>query len=437
MDRLNTSASLPPGPAAGCDLEQVDDKLGTLLSLYQTYGDIYRLRSTPRAQDTYVINRPDWIRRVLVNRHRNYTKGAGIGRVRVLLGNGLMTSEGQCWQQQRRMMQPLFQKTAVETWLPVFQQQAALTREDFLRHAGSATPLNISTSMSELTLKVMLYALFSDDFETWNTGQGVNPFMLASRDTRRDVQFAVRFRSLGRLVGEIVEQRRRARRYPADLLTALLRARDRSSGQGMTDKQLVDEVLTLIVAGHETTAAALTWFWYLFARHPRTATRITAEVRCLGVSQPLNLQQLESLSMTTCMIRETLRLYPPGWLFSRRAIQSDRFGAYHVPAGTDVLVCTWLLHRHPRFWSDAGRFDPGRFAVRAGPGYPKDAYLPFSAGPRHCIGESFAMAEMLTVISVLAAQFQLQPVSDTPAELEADVNLRPKQDVYLRVQLRD
>ena len=246
----------------------------------------------------------------------------------------------------------------------------------------------MTEAVSEAALQVILRALFSVDL----VDLPVKSFELVSRHSKRDLQFAVKFRALGKLIQGFVDRRREENDYPSDLLTHTLQAVDRSSGEGMSDRQIIDEMLTLIVAGHETTAASLNWVWYLLAVHPHSMQRVADEAGQLNLER-LDSFALNSLTYTRAVLQEALRLYPPGWLYTRRALDDDQLGSYTLPAGSDVFICSYLLHRHPEYWEQAGVFSPDRFLGDAN--WQRYAYLPFSAGPRHCIGEEFANMEML------------------------------------------
>ncbi len=428
-------ALLPPGPSEPCDFDRLEDRLGCMRRLFEDWGDVVRVRSPQRGADTWVISRPDLVKRILVSNHRNYTKGAGIERVRVLLGNGIMTSEGELWRRQRRMIQPAFQRGAIEGFLRLMTDAALAAADQWRAHAASGRSLNLSRQVSLSTLDVVLRALFGDDLERLCDAAGANPFELVSEDRARDLQFAVKFRALGSRVMELVERRRREDRHPPDLLGLLMQARDRGDGRPMPDRLLVDEVLTLVVAGHETTAAALTWTWYLLARHPQWLRRIRAEAQALRPERGIGLDDLRPLAATGQVIREALRLYPPGWLYTRRAVAADRLGEYGVPPGTDLFLCVWLLHRHPDYWDDPGAFRPERFADGGEAARQRYAWIPFSAGPRHCVGEGFALAEMSIQVALLARDFDVElPPGEAEPGLEADVNLRPDRDIHLRVR---
>jgi cytochrome P450 len=432
MSKRNAPGQLPPGPSEAFDLERGEQKLQRLQSLWQRYGDCYRVRAASRPADTWVVTQPDWVRRILVSNHRNYTKGVGIERVRLLLGNGLMTSEGERWRRQRRLLQAAFHKPRIELFFPLYYQQAQTLAARWLAAAASGQPVNVTEAVSETTLNAVLEALFSADLRGFTDAAGRSPFQLVADDRQRDLQFAVRLRALSEPIRTIIEARRREQRFPPDLLSHCLLARETGSGEPMGDKQLVDELLTLIVAGHETTAAALSWVWHLLALHPDSFRQVQAACRAVDLERVPDWGTLARLPFIAQVIKEALRLYPPGWLYTRRASQADRLGDYAVPAGTDVFICSWLLHRHPAYWEQPDEFRPERFSPENAVQHHRYVYLPFSAGPRHCIGESFAMAEMMIHLAVLASHVQPQPPGQQVVELEAEVNLRPRAPLYLR-----
>ncbi|MFQ5643403.1 MAG: cytochrome P450 [Thiogranum sp.] len=426
-------AHMPPGPEAPCDLDRLDNKLERMQSHWQQYGDCYRVRAESRAADTWVINHPDWVRRVLVSNHRNYTKGVGIERVRVLLGNGLMASEGERWRKQRRMLQSGFHRPVITSFFSIYFQQATSLAGRWLSAARQGEPVDITEAASETTLLAVLQTLFSDDLLRLQQERGDNPFQVVSADSNRDLQFAMKFRALGKLVQDVIDMRRRENRFPADLLSHCLLARDKSSGEAMPDRLLIDEILTLIVAGHETTAAALNWVWYLLAGHPEVYAKVSQEARRLPMDRAPDQAMLDSLVWIPRVIKESLRLYPPGWLYTRRALADDRFGDWRLPAGTDLFICSYLLHRHPDFWEQPEAFMPQRFAPQQEAARHRYAYIPFSAGPRHCIGESFAMTEMMIHLAVLAARIRPERAAVTGIELETEVNLRPRDNLFLNL----
>ncbi len=434
MPAVSSDQRIPPGPDAPCDLDRLDNKLETMRSLWQQYGDCYRVHARSRAADTWVINHPDWVKRVLVSNHRNYTKGVGIERVRVLLGNGLMASEGERWRRQRRMLQPGFHKPKITAFFPIYFQQATELAGRWLHSAQQGEPVDITGAVSETTLFAVLQALFSEDLLRLQQARGYNPFQVVSADSNRDLQFAMKFRALGKLVQEVMDARRRENRFPSDLLSHCMLARDKATGEPMPDKLLINEILTLVVAGHETTAASLNWVWYLLACHPDVYAQVSEEAQRLPMDRVPDWQVLDSLVWIPRVIKESLRLYPPGWLYTRRALEEDRIGACQVPAGADLFICSYLLHRHPDFWDNPEAFMPQRFAPQQEASRHRYAYIPFSAGPRHCIGESFAMTEMMIHLAVLAARIRPQTIAPPPVEPETGVNLRPRDNLFLTLR---
>jgi enediyne biosynthesis protein E7 len=234
----------------------------------------------------------------------------------------------------------------------------------------------------------------------------------------------------------VVRRRERPQEEHFDYVAMLMQARDKESGAPMGERELIDEVMTLIVAGHETTASGLNWTWYLLSQHREIEARLHAEIdACEEFSEP-SLAQMEALPYTRQVIDEALRLYPPGWLLSRRAIDQDLLGGYPIPAGTNVLLPLYLLHRHPRFWKDPEAFAPERFAPEHEAERPRFAYMPFAAGPRHCIGETFALYEMLMHLYKVARRYRLTYVPDKPLELEAQINLRTRHPLHMRLERR-
>jgi enediyne biosynthesis protein E7 len=430
-----STTALPPGPAEGFDLGGSDETLPRLCDYFARFGDIYRVFAPSRGVYDYVINHPDDIKQVLLSNHRNYTKGQGMDRVKILLGNGLMTSEGDFWRRQRRMMQPEFHRKVIDRLGRLIHEVNEKFAERWAAHSARGEPVNLTDDTSELTLEIVLRSIFGADLERLERQLGANPFEVVAKEQNRDLKFAFRFRSLAKLVGGLIERRRREGDDGSDFLSMLMAARDRENEQPMSDKELIDEVLTLIVAGHETTAAALTWTWYLVSQHRDTAAELEAEAdrTADGV---LGLETAESLSFAHQVVQEALRLYPPGWLFTRRTLEDDELGGYPVAARTDVFISPYTLHRHPDFWSAPEQFQPQRFAGVDAKERHRFAYIPFSVGPRHCIGENLAMFEMLVHVNRMTRRFRLTRVGSDPIQLEAQINLRPRSNLMMTIEAR-
>ena len=426
----------PPEPELQFDIGSTDDSLERMIELFARLGDTYRVYVPARKAYTYVIHHPDDVKRVLVSNHRNYTKGVGLDRVRILLGKGIMTSEGELWRRQRYMMQPFFHRRTVTE----FAQRIAAVNERRLerweQRARAGEIVNLTDEMSELTLEIVLRAIFGLDLDRLTEQLGANPFEVVTREPARDLQFAYKFRSLTKLVAQLIARRREEAAEHFDYLAMLMSARDRESGAPMSERELIDEVMTLIVAGHETTASGLNWTWYLLSQHPQAEARLHAEIDAAPELAAPGLAEMEALPYTQQVINEALRLYPPGWLLSRRTIEADVLGGYPVPAGANVLLPLYLLHRHPGFWKDPEAFSPERFAPEHEGERPRFAYMPFAAGPRHCIGETLALYEMLVHLYKVARHYRLKWVPDKPLELEAQINLRTRFPLHMRLERR-
>ncbi|MBV8342955.1 MAG: cytochrome P450, partial [Gammaproteobacteria bacterium] len=343
---------------------------------------------------------------------------------------------GELWKRQRYMMQPLFHRRVIGQFAEVIARanDRFLARWDVLAQRGE--PVNLTDEMSELTLEIVLRAIFGRDLDRLTEQRGGNPFAVVTREPSRDLQFAYKFRSLSKLVAQLLARRRAETEEHFDYVAMLMAARDKETGAPMGERELIDEVMTLIVAGHETTASGLNWTWYLLSQHPAAEAALHAEVDSAPELRAPGLAHMESLAYTQQVINEALRLYPPGWLLSRRTIDADVLGGYPVPPQTNVLLPLYLLHRHPLFWKDPEAFQPERFASEHVSERPRFAYMPFAAGPRHCIGESFALYEMLMHLYKVARRYRLRYVPDKPLELEAQINLRTRYPLRMRLEAR-
>jgi cytochrome P450 len=427
---------LAPGPREGYDLDANDESLPRLQEWLKHHGDICRVPSESRPGDGLVIHDADDIRHVLLTNRANYVKGVGLERVRLLLGNGLIVSEGEFWSRQRRMTQPAFQGQVIRSFSALIQRANQDLLERWSGHASRGETINLTRDLSEVTLNVVLRALFSADFDRLVDADGASPFDLLTRETRRDLPFAAKFRALTHWVREMIDARRAERRIEMDILSTLMEARDRDTGEAMPERALLDEIMTLIVAGHETTASALNWTWYLLSQNLEVEERLHQALVGAPSAKACSEESPEEDPYVEQVLLEALRLYPPVWLFSRRAVGDDELSGYHVAAGTDIFICPYLLHRHASHWDRPEMFDPSRFAPEAVEARHRFAFLPFSAGPRYCIGASFAMAEMRTHLSLLARQFRLIHVGAERPKPEFQINLRTQQDLLMRVVAR-
>jgi cytochrome P450 len=404
--------------------------------LYARFGDLYRVYAPGRKSFTYVINDPDDVKRVLLSNHRNYTKGIGLDRVKILLGNGIMVSEGDFWRAQRYMMQPLFHRRVIERFVDmiVAANEALLARWD--AKAAANEPVDVTEEMSQLTLDIVLRSILSTDLARLAGHAGGNPFDVVTREPERNLQFAYKFRSLTKLVAELIARRRAEGRDEFDFLGMLMNARDKETGEPMNERALIDEVLTLVVAGHETTASGLNWTWYLLSQHPEVEARLHAELDAAKDIGDRTFNALDQLPYTQQVIHEALRLYPPGWLLSRRTIEADRLGGYDIPPKTDILISPYFIHRNVKHWPEPEAFRPERFTAEAVEARHRFAYIPFAVGPRHCIGENFALFEMVMHLYEVARHFRLRFESKGPLEVEAAINLRTRKNLLMTLERR-
>ncbi len=447
----STGGRHPPGPAGlpflGHLLRARKDPLRFAMELTREYGDISSFRIGP--YKGYLLNHPDYFHHVLKAHHRNYNKeNYNYKKLKPVLGEGLITAEGEQWLHHRRLMQPVFHPKRVDRFGSTV---IAATREMLERWDAPAArnePLPFAAEMMRLTLRIIAESLFSTDIRS-STEIVSRSFSTLNREISRQFQtlfspprwiptprnraFNKALYDLNGLVYRIIDKRRKENNKDDDLLGMLLAARDDHYRQGMTDRQLRDEVITLLLAGHETTANLLSWTCYLLSRHPAAAERLTTELEeVLGERNP-TAADLPALRFTVSVLEESLRLFPPVWIISRQAIGRDEIGGYEIPAGTTVTLCSYTLHRHPAFWEHPEQFRPQRFLNGRGSGKGLPAYFPFGGGPRSCIGGHFAMMEATLILAMIFRRYHLELVSGPPVEPEPLVTLRPRDGLKMRV----
>ena len=418
---------IPPGPAEKYSPTQ--ELLSWMGDQFKRFGNTYK--ASIYGTNVYVVRDPQDAQHVLRDNWQNYAKGQAIKRVALLLGNGLMVSEGEFWKTQRRMIQPAFHRRAIGALTTVITTSNVALLRRWEQAAHEKVSVNVTRDVSSMALEVVLISIFGADYE-----QVAPHFNILSEESVRNLQFAQAFRSLGKIVLQLAAQRRKEKVTSTDILGMLMEARDQKSGQAMPDRQLVNEIMTLIVAGHETTASTLNWTWYLLSQHPEVEKKLSSELNKLLGSEFPDLDDLPKFAYTRQVIDEALRLYPAGWLMTRKALKDDQLGDYFVPAGTEIYISPYFIQRHPDLWEDPDRFNPDRF----GPDHSQDrhplAMLPFSAGPRNCIGELFARVEMQIHLMTIARQLRLRFVERKPPELDVGVNLRSKHDFIMDPELK-
>ena len=418
---------VPPGPDEPYNVSQ--ELLDWMCDQFARFGDTYR--ASIYEVPSYVTRNPNHAEHVLRDNWRNYVKGQAVKRVALLLGNGLIVSEGELWKRQRRMIQPAFHRETLNSLVDIARCANATLLKSWELAAQTAAPVNVTLDISRMVLEVVIGSLFGDD-----RAQVTPYFSILSENTTRGLEFAQSFRSLGRVIQETIDQRRRQERKAPDILGLLMEARDPLSGQGMPNRQLLNEVMTLIVAGHETTALTLNWVWYLLALHPEAEQKLAMELGDVGPEDYSAVETLFRFTYTRQAIEEALRLYPPVWLMTRRALQNDQLGDYFVPSGTEIYIPNYFIQRHPDLWHEPDCFDPDRFGTEQSSSRHRLAILPFSAGPRNCIGETFARIEMQVHLVMVASRLRLRYSDQKPLDLELGVNLRNRHDFTMTPEIR-
>ncbi len=421
-----------------------------LLESHRTHGDVVRLRFGTRI--AIAAFHPDHVYHVLVKNRENYSKQArGYQKLRKILGNGLVTSEGDYWLRQRRLAQPAFAPQRLAGFAAAMVNAAHEMTIAWREPAVRNQPLDIAAEMMRLTLRIVGETLLGTDVtgETNDVGAALTfvleetsrrihtPWDFSERvPTPKNRRFEQALDRLNAAVHRIIDDRRRRQTAAEDLLSMLMAATDNETGSRMTDRQLRDEVMTFFLAGHETTAVALTWTWYLLSKHVAVRRRVEEEVdRVTGGRLP-TVDDLPKLAYTRMVIQESMRLYPPVWGMARLSVEEDQLGDVVIPPRSPILLVQYATHRHREFWDNPEGFDPDRFLPEQTEKRHPYAYFPFGAGPRICIGNHFALMEALLIVATVASRWRLNLVPGAPVIPQARVTLRPKGGLLMAIQQR-
>lgn len=450
-----TTLKHPPGPSGhplwGTIRAFRRDRnvLETLGEWVEIYGDAIRFRFFLNFYG-YFFCHPEHNQRILLENNRNYTKMPNPSNqvLKPLVGNGLLTSDGEFWLRQRRLAQPAFHRRQIESFAETMTAATEKLLAKWKEPARQGQALDVSEAMMELTLEITGRTLFSVDLTSEADTVG-EAFMAANRQvidfsiqpfgnylitlpwwppTRRLNQNVA---ELDEVVNGIIAQRRQdgtagKQEDNVDLLGMLMAARDEESGEGMSDKQLRDEVMTIMLAGHETTALALSWTFYLLSEHPDARRKLEAEVDEVLGGQTPTFADIPDLVYTTMVVEESLRLYPPAYAIARWANDGDTIGGYDVPPDSSITLSPYFTHRHPAFWEAPERFDPERFTAERKAERSRWAYIPFGGGPRQCIGNRFAMTEAVLLLAQISNHYRLDLVPGHPVAMEPLITLRPR-----------
>lgn len=452
LSNRRTSQKLPPGPKGlplvGITTEILKDPLGFFMKVFQEYGDIAYFHVGSR--QFYMFSHPDHIQYVLQANHRNYRKATTYDKLRPLLGNGLVTSEGSYWLRQRRLIQPAFHRKRIAVFASVMTAAAGEMLDRWQVRAVSGQPFDVANEFMRVTLEIISRSMFSTDAAEFSVEIGENlPVVLertndrfwelidlSSLPTPRNRRYWKALAALDKIVYHVIDGRRRSGQTPDDLLAMLLEAVDEETGERMTDQQLRDEVITIYLAGHETTANALSWAHTLIPQHPEVERKLRSEVDAVLQGRTPTVDDVPNLTYTRMVIDETLRLYPSVWTIARTPLGPDEIGGYQLEPGVNVALTQYITHRHPAFWDRPEVFEPERFSPEQSDGRHPYAYFPFGGGPRLCIGSSFALMEATLILAMIVQRYKVEWIPDQSIEMQPVVTLRPRYGVKLRIQPR-
>lgn len=429
------------------------DILGFMRHSMLEYGDVVRVRVGPPSQSslmTFVFH-PDGAGHVLAGSSDNYYKGTRVyAELSDLLGNGLLTSEGETWRRQKRLVAPLFNRKRMAAYVPMIGGEAARLVRQWAGAAQTGASVDLHEEMTALTLRVVGRAVFGTEVDhmvpvlrdavPYLSGRalrrGLSPVRIpTSWPTPGNRRAAHKKAAVFGLVNDLIAARRRYPTEGDDLVNLLIRAQDPDGGIGLSDAEVRDQALVFLLAGHETTATALTFALHLLGHHPDLQDRVAEEsARVLG-SGEFALDDVHSLSYTTMVVKEAMRLYPSASATSRTNHRADVIGGYAIPPGSAVVLSPWATHRHPHFWEEPDRFDPERFTPKAEAARPRYAYFPFGGGPRACIGQHFSMIESVIVTAAVARAFRVT-TSPGPVPLFTGIALRPGGEMPAQLSVR-
>jgi cytochrome P450 len=415
-----------------------------LMAWAREYGPIVRFNLGPMV--VHSVSHPEGVKHVLQTNNNNYGKAPRMGFLSDLLGMSLLTLEQDEWRRRRRLAQPAFHRERLEELGQMMAAEAMRLTERLSAHADTGQPFDLSAEMMRVALRMAGEALFGVDLSSSADQIGRSlpvvldhimgrmnsilplPLWVPTPGNRR---FHSERRRLDAIVNGLLQGWRSGRVTPAGLMAMLMEARDEDTGERLTDEELRDEAMTLIFAGHETTANALTWTWWLLAQQPTAARRLRDEVTSVLGDRAPGVQDLPKLVYTQNAVKEAMRLMPPAWAIGRMPLADDEIDGYHIPAGSMMLLPTCVTHRDPAHWEDPEAFDPDRFGAERSASRHKMAYYPFSAGPRVCIGNNFSLMESTFVVAAVAQRFRLALDSSRPLVIEPSLTLRPKNGLWM------
>ena len=432
-------------PLLGVMPQMISDMLGLFTNTAREFGGIAQFKLLNKSY--LLVTNPDYVKYILQDNHKNYVRGRSVETGRVLLGNGLPLIDGDFWLRERRMLQPAFHRERLGKLVHVAADVIETFMRDWEAKAERSETLDLDEEMMRLTLTVIINSMFSADiddkiqalshafnvaskFMLWRSQQ---MFQLPlSVPLPRHVEYNRALRVLNETIYPLIADGRK--KPKDDLLGMMLEMRDADSGEGLSDQQARDEIVTIFFAGHETTAATLSWAFYRLSQHPEVEEQMRAEIAGVLNGRLPTFADLPKLVYSQRVIHEVLRLYPAAYLFAREAIVDDVLDGYPIPANTMIFISPFVGHRDPRSWPDPERFDPDRFAPEQVASRPRHFYYPFGEGPHVCIGNNFALMEMQLILSMVLQRFRLRLASDHPIAFKPEATLRPKYGMKMTIE---
>jgi cytochrome P450 len=430
------------------------DPIGFLSDSAKRFGPVFRHRVGPWV--FHLVSQPEHVKHVLQDNYRNYPRSWLYRFTKLVGGDGLVSSEGDVWRRQRRMVQPAFHPSRVGPLASLMTQAAGDMLDRWEDHAKSGNPLDVATEMSGLTLRIVGKTLLGVEMagEAKDIAGGaaaMGPAVVEALKyldhrfnhllappiwvpTPRNQRFKRAMRTLDGVVYGIIALRRRSGEDTGDLLSMLLAVRDEQTGEAMTDKELRDQVMTFIGAGHETTAVALAWAIYLLSQHPAIESRLREEVEQALCGRTPGLADVPNLPLARMIFEETLRMYPPVYAVARDVVADDVIAGCRIPAGSTVILSPYVTHHLPEVWEESARFDPDRFLPERSAGRPRFAWFPFLGGPHHCVGNEFATMEATLILAMIVQRYRLRLVPGSRVEIGPMVSLRPRYGVPVTVE---
>ena len=438
-------------PILGILPEISKNPLNYLLTKSQELGDVIKLQLAHR--EIFFLNHPDYAKHILFDHCENFDKGTrGWEKLRIIFNQGVFTSDGPTWLRQRRTMQPSFSHDRILKFGDLIVQEVLRVAESWEKFAVEKKTFNIHKEMMALAFRIIARAMFSENLENeriqavWYNLPFVLHYISVSYKRVLDLPLWIpsplnqnvkkALKNLDQIVFEMIAQRRKEKEKKTDLLSRLIDAQDPETGKKMDDQEIRDHVMTIMFAGHETTANALTFAWYLLAKHPEIDAKLHHEIDQVLSNDTLTPSHLQKLPYTTNVFQEALRLFPPAWIIPRRTRVEANLGNFRIPANKTLFLCTYTLHRHPNFWENPEKFDPDRFKNSAQNSPFPFVYLPFGVGPRICMGRELAMLEGPLVLSGLAQKYRIKLDGKFKMELDLSVTLRSKNPVLVSLEKR-